>query len=37
MREPDQWHPVLWTIIVLICGLLLGVAAYMAWSLIAGP
>ncbi len=37
VRERRPRYPVLWTMIVLMCGALLGVAGYMAWNLINGP
>jgi hypothetical protein len=36
MRQPSRSFPVLWTAMVLMCGLLLGVAGYMGWKLIEG-
>jgi hypothetical protein len=36
MRERIRRYPVLWTIIILISGALLGVAAYMGWRMIDG-
>jgi hypothetical protein len=36
MRERVRRYPVLRGLIFLISGILIGVAAYMAWNLIAG-